>query len=267
MSKEKIDYLRTLYTQYSAMLDVLNKAIHFSKRTHPEQYEDPEGSVSFLTYIKSFIWHIEQTELLIRKAVDTIKEGLDKHNYPIAKDAKITIATIFRLNHKIKKPSLKLKESFLEEQNEDFWGGEDFLLGCLYSDAMKLQEQHSLIEQFIKDLLITETRILIEIKSVKTRRLKRTEAELIVKQILDDYPENNWNTRSMAEYLLDELNLQYSYVSVSKLNAYKAWDKKHSQRKPGFMELTSRRLQSIDSTGKAHFSRDKKSSNYSKEDD
>ena len=264
----ELEYLRTLYSRYRVLLDTLDNAMRSSRGDHPKHYEDPLGSVSFFTYIKFFIRKIERTEINIQKAADTIKEGIDGFKCPIAQDAKITIATIYRLNHKLINPLLKLEEWFLEDQEEDYWDGEDFKLGCLYSDALKLQEQHCLIDRFIKDLLITETRVLLEIKSIAGEKiqLKKQGAEKWVERILDESPDNNWNPRIIQDELLN-YGCKYSHVSIRTLDAWKKWKKKHPRRKHSFVALTDLSMKSIDSTGKTHFSRKKNASNYSEDDD
>ena len=260
------EYLRKLYNRYRALLDILDDAMHCSKILYPEPNGGSLGSDVIEYAVRNHIEYIERIEYCLQKAADTITEGINKHECKIAQDAKITIATTYLLNNRIKIRMLKLKETYLAEQEKEFWSGDEDYWRSLNFSAYRLHEQHRLIEQFIKDLLITETRILLELKRTKIRQLKRKEAELIVKRLLKDYPENDWNPRKISEYLLD-VNLKYSHVSIYKLESWKKWDKENPKRKPSIVALTHLSQKSIDSEGKTHFSRKKNASNFSADND
>ena len=83
---------------------------------------------------------------------------------------------------------------------------------------------------------------------------------------LASFIKNNTNKSSYNVELLD-LNLKFSHVSIRKLESWKKWDKEHPRRKPGFVALTHLSQKSIDSKGKTYFSRKKKASNFSADDD
>ena len=70
-SNLEYEYLRKLFNQYRALLDVLDEAMHYSRRLYPDYHRPLSGFDSLEYFVRYYIEFFERIEYRILKSADT----------------------------------------------------------------------------------------------------------------------------------------------------------------------------------------------------